>query len=98
MMPYTIIEIITFAGVLVLLFYVTQLISQMKSMKHSLDQITKKLILNDETVSNDAINNELRKLLLEGHDVKAVKLARESFGMSLLEAKQYIDALKLENK
>ncbi|WP_228548415.1 hypothetical protein [Sporosarcina obsidiansis] len=39
-------------------------------------------------------NDEIRSLILEGESVQAVKLARELFGFSLLEAKQYVDRLK----
>ncbi len=41
-----------------------------------------------------AINEELRRLIAEGQEIRAVKAARVAFGYSLLEAKQYIDGLK----
>lgn len=43
-----------------------------------------------------AINEELRRLIDEGQEVRAVKAARVAFGYSLIEAKQYIDGLKKE--
>ncbi|TDL31318.1 hypothetical protein E2R51_13165 [Jeotgalibacillus sp. S-D1] len=43
-------------------------------------------------------NEELRALIQNGKKVAAVKRARELFGLSLLEAKQYIDALEMNSK
>jgi ribosomal protein L7/L12 len=34
--------------------------------------------------------------LHEGKDVRAVKAVREALGLSLLDAKQYVDAIKKE--
>ncbi|MFS0673573.1 hypothetical protein [Ornithinibacillus sp. 179-J 7C1 HS] len=62
---------------------------RMKSMQYSLDQLTKQLGLPD-----NPINDELRELIKAGEDVKAVKKARETLGLSLLEGKDYIDKLK----
>ncbi|TWT04688.1 hypothetical protein FQV28_08790 [Planomicrobium sp. CPCC 101079] len=39
------------------------------------------------------VNNLLRELMEQGETVKAVKEARKALGLSLLEAKQYVDAL-----
>lgn len=50
------------------------------------------------TKVNDELNNELWKFLNEGNDIKAVKRVREALGLSLIEAKQYIDALKLKGE
>lgn len=44
-------------------------------------------------ISEPAINDELRRLVKEGKSVEAIKEARKAFGFSLLEAKQYVDAL-----
>lgn len=43
------------------------------------------------------VNNELRELLRKGKMVEAVKRTREEFGWSLVEAKQYVDALKAKS-
>jgi len=51
----------------------------MKSMQYTLDQFTKHLGLPD-----NPINDELRELIKAGEDVKAVKKARETLGLSLL--------------
>nr|WP_245203717.1 hypothetical protein [Ammoniphilus resinae] len=77
-----------------LLIVVSKLDSRVKSLKYTLTQFTKE----NNIPENHPINDELRKLINEGNDVKAVKKVRETFGLPLLEAKQYVDALKLETK
>ncbi|WP_017549010.1 hypothetical protein [Salinicoccus carnicancri] len=68
---------------------VTRLEQRMKSMQQTLDHLT------DQTeIPENPINDELRKLIEEGDDIKAVKKARETLGLSLLEGKEYIDELK----
>lgn len=67
--------------------------TQIKGIKYTLDQISKQV-----DVPENPINKELRQLINEGNDVKAVKRVRETLGLSLLEAKQYVDALKIEGK
>lgn len=47
----------------------------------------------DGEVTEPAVNDELRKLVAQGKSVQAVKQAREEFGLSLLDAKRYVDAL-----
>ena len=67
--------------------------NDIKGIKSTVDQISKQV-----GVPEDPVNEELRQLLDEGNDVKAVKRARETLGLSLVEAKRYIDALKQEGK
>lgn len=78
---------------LYLLSTVIKLTSRVKDLELKLVHISKQ-----SDVPESPINNELRQLLKEGNDVKAVKRVRETRGLSLLEAKQYIDVLKLEVK
>lgn len=99
-MEFNFIEILLlFIGVY-LLFLVGKIDSRInkidnhiKGIKYTLDQISKQV-----DVPENPINKDLRQLLNEGNDVKAVKRARETLGLSLLEAKQYVDALKFEGK
>lgn len=76
-----------------LVFTVIKLNERVKSMKYTLDLISKKI-----DIPENPINDELRELINDGDDVKAVKKARETMGLSLVEGKQYVDALKFENK
>ncbi|SFM43999.1 hypothetical protein SAMN05421832_102510 [Psychrobacillus psychrodurans] len=61
----------------------------MKRIQYTLDQLTKQYGLLE-----NPINNELRELIKDREDVKAIKKARETLGLSLLEGKNYIDKLK----
>ncbi|WP_274307183.1 hypothetical protein [Solibacillus daqui] len=89
---YIVIVLILFICIY-LLSTVSKLNSRVKGLEYTLEQITKQV-----GVPEYPINNELRQLLKEGNDVKAVKRARKTLGLSLIEAKQYIDILKLEVK
>nr|WP_245301522.1 hypothetical protein [Virgibacillus natechei] len=62
-------------------------------MKNTVDQLTKQVELPE-----DPINQELRELIKEGEDVKAIKEARKVLGFSLVEGKEYVDSLKMERK
>ncbi|MBM7602620.1 hypothetical protein JOC75_000590 [Metabacillus crassostreae] len=66
---------------------------RVKVLQYNLEQISKHLELPE-----NPINDELRKLIKEGKDIKAVKKARETLGLSLLEGKEYIDKLKIDDK
>lgn len=61
----------------------------MKRIQYTLDQLTKQ-----HGLPENPINNELRELIKDREDVKAIKKARENLGLSLLEGKNYIDKLK----
>lgn len=89
-MEFNLIEVLLlFIGVY-LLSAVGKLDSRIKGIKYTLDQISKQV-----DVPENPINVELRQLLNEGKDILAVKRVRETLGLSLVEAKQYVDALKL---
>ncbi|WP_339171594.1 hypothetical protein MKY51_10055 [Solibacillus sp. FSL R5-0691] len=90
-MEFSILEAVILFICAYLLLTVVNLNNRIKEMQSTLKQITKQTITPDHP-----INNELKQLLKEGADVKAVKRARELLGLSLLEAKQYIDKLKSE--
>lgn len=80
-------------SILLLIFLSARMIKlegHLKRMQYSLDQLAKQSGLPD-----NHIDDELRRLIEEGEDVRAVKLAREALGLSLLEGKEYIDKLKL---
>jgi len=87
MMEYIILGVL-FVIIFMLYDKLTKLEMRFIRMKATLDQIA-----NQVEVPEHPINDELRKLLKEGKDVQAVKKAREVLGLSLLEAKQYVDAL-----
>ncbi|SFQ39999.1 hypothetical protein [Salibacterium halotolerans] len=74
-----------------LLFSVIQLKGRVRGLNYMVNQ------LSSQTDTPDMpINHECRQLLRENKDVKAVKRVREALGLSLVEAKQYVDSLKLD--
>lgn len=92
-MDLNIIEIILLFLILYLLGITSKLEGQVKGLKYTLIQL-----LETTDPVDYPINNELRELIQEGKEIKAVKKVRETLGLSLLEAKQYIDALKREER
>lgn len=85
------------AGILVvggfyMLYKMSQLQEEIKGIRNKLEQMASQMNLPE-----NPINEELRELLKTGEDIKAVKVARETLGLSLLEGKQYVDALKNED-
>ncbi|RKD69695.1 hypothetical protein ATL39_3122 [Sinobaca qinghaiensis] len=80
----------------VLFLVVTYLLTRINRLEKRIKQMQIVLDRGDETPENSEalLENELRKLIEEGNDVKAVKMAREKWGLSLIEGKQYIDKLK----
>lgn len=89
-MDINIIEIILLFLILYLWNIVNRLEGQVKGLQYILNQVHKPM--------DYPINNELRQLIQEGKEIKAIKKVRETLGLSLLEAKQYIDALKREDR
>jgi len=89
----TIFEWFMLAAVIVLLFRVIKLESMLIGMKYTIDQIAKKV-----DIPEHPIDDELRELIEDDRDIEAVKLARETLGLSLVEGKQYIDELKADNE
>lgn len=92
-MEFNIFDVLILFICIYLLASVIQLNGRIKGLVYALDQISKQI-----DVPESPINNELRQLLNEGNDVKAVKRVRETLGLSLIEGKQYVDALKIEDK
>ncbi|MBR7554091.1 hypothetical protein ACFFJI_04925 [Allobacillus sp. GCM10007491] len=89
-------ELIIIGGLVVIIFLLITTVSsklnfletRIKSLKFTLDQVTSHV-----DVPEHPINEKLRVLLKEGKEVQAVKEVRQAFGLSLLEAKQYVDGL-----
>lgn len=67
----------------------TDLEKRMKRQQATLDQIASHLGIPERPVPA-----EVKRLLQEGQDIKAIKTVREELGLSLVEAKQYVDAIK----
>lgn len=87
------IAVVFFVVVVYLLIKISNLQEGLKGIKYKLDRIESQMNLPE-----NPINDDLRDLIQEGKDVQAVKLARETLGLSLLEGKQYVDALMAEDE
>ncbi|SEM17414.1 hypothetical protein SAMN04487786_1252 [Paenisporosarcina quisquiliarum] len=87
-MEYYII-IVSFLIVIYLSVKLEKLEGRMKRIQYTLDQLNKQ-----HGLPENPINNELRELIKDREDVKAIKKARETLGLSILEGKNYIDKLK----
>lgn len=67
---------------------INSLENQVKSLRDRVNQVA-----NQVEVPEHPINERLRELLKEGQQIKAIKEAREALGLSLVEAKRYVDGL-----
>jgi len=86
-MNWTIIGLISLI-VLFLIMKVYELQSRLKRMEIYLKGLETHIGLTEHP-----INNELRLLVSEGKRVPAIKKAREAMGISLKEAKEYVEVL-----
>ena len=77
--------------ILYLVFRVVALEGRLKQLQSSLSQVR-----DYPEIEEHPVNDELRTLIQNGENVKAVKRSREAFGFSLLEGKEYIDKLTNE--
>ena len=59
-----------------------------------LTRIQEHLGMTDAASSHILLNEQIRQLLADYQTVEAIKLVRETLGYPLLEAKQYVDAIK----
>ncbi|WP_027624647.1 hypothetical protein [Clostridium lundense] len=86
-MDYTIIGIILI-GVLTILSSIHTFQDNVTRMNSTLNKIAKQV-----GVPGLDIDSELRDLISEGKKVQAIKKARIVLGLSLVEAKEYVDSL-----
>lgn len=80
--------VVVLAG-LVISSHIAAIEKRMKHQQAVLNQIAQHL-----GVPEPPVHEEVKSLLRAGQDVKAVKAVREELGLFLLEAKQYVDAIK----
>lgn len=78
----------------VALIIIVYLLYKVVSLESRVKQLQSKLKLMKKQPVASEVDHELRDLIKEGKDIKAVKEAREVLGLSLLEGKEYIDRLK----
>ncbi|MFD3450196.1 ribosomal protein L7/L12 [Microbacteriaceae bacterium 4G12] len=79
-------------GILSISSSISQLDKRLKRTEDKLDQIARELGVSEQ-VGNEELNEELRQLVREGKKIKAIKKVREVLGLSLVDAKNYVDSL-----
>lgn len=87
---------------LILLIIVWQSVSQQlaklrMTQQQTLRELTRlqeHLGMNDAASSHSLLNEQIEQLLSNHETVEAIKLVRDTLGYPLLEAKQYVDAIK----
>ncbi|MFB1081908.1 hypothetical protein [Jeotgalibacillus sp. JSM ZJ347] len=94
-MEFNLIEIITLAAIFYLLSTVFRLEQRVKTLDDKVEQLSAHTDVTDDELHQE-LQDELKELIHQGKDVQAVKRVRETKGLSLVEAKQYVDTLKLK--
>lgn len=87
---------------LILLIIVWQSVSQQlaklrMTQQQTLRELTRlqeHLGMTDAASSHSLLNEQIEQLLSDHETVEAIKLVRDTLGYPLLEAKQYVDAIK----
>ncbi|MCK2157622.1 MULTISPECIES: hypothetical protein [Exiguobacterium] len=86
--------------ILLIMFWqsVSQQLAKQRIMQQQLlrelTRIQEHLGMTDAANSHTLLNEKIQHLLTDHQTVEAIKLVRETLGYPLLEAKQYVDALK----
>lgn len=86
-----------FSGIIILVIIyfsikISNLENRVEGLHYKLDTIKAQT-----NVSGYPVDEELLELLGQGEEIKAVKKARQAFGLSLVEGKRYVDNLKTDN-
>ncbi|MDP7981096.1 ribosomal protein L7/L12 [Bacillus sp. WLY-B-L8] len=87
-MDYLLLTAVIVLGIFYISGQLNNIHLRLKRTEDKLDRIAKHMELPEHT-----INEELRLLVKDGDKIKAIKKAREVLGLSLLEAKNYVDSL-----
>lgn len=90
-MTYTLINAMFLVALVYLIVSGIALRQRLHAVERRLQQVTKQL---PEAPIESPIEDELLLLLKQHQDVQAVKRVREVMGLSLIDAKRYIDTLK----
>ncbi|MDV2884531.1 hypothetical protein RYX45_05025 [Alkalihalophilus pseudofirmus] len=86
-MDYIILFILSF-----ILLSISTTDRRLKKIEYKLDRISEQV-----GVTGLPVDDEIRELLKKGQTVEAVKLVRDEIGLSLVEAKKYVDGLREED-
>ncbi|TFD99801.1 hypothetical protein [Jeotgalibacillus salarius] len=96
-MEFNLIEVVTLVTVVYLLSTIFRLEQRVKTLNYKVEQLSVHTDISEDELYQE-LHQELKGLIHQGKDVQAVKRVRETKGLSLIEAKQYVDALKYDVK
>lgn len=85
----SVVEVLILIVVLYILMTVLKLEGKVNGLKTRLAEISKHVGIKEE-----AVHPEIKSLVEHDEEIKAVKRARELYGLSLVEAKEYVDKIK----
>ena len=82
------------AGFLIVLGLYSKIVTLEKQLKAVKFQL--KRIMDGVDIPPHPVDDKVRSLLIQGKEIEAIKEVRIALGLSLVEAKQYVDNLKGE--
>lgn len=88
-------EWLIMGGLLMMILLITTVSSRINSLENEVKGLRNLLnrMAQHMDMPEHSVNERLRELVKDGRRVQAVKEAREAMGLSLVEAKQYVDGL-----
>jgi len=95
-MDIKVIWIFIIGVLLIFISYLNRLQEKVTNMNEKLKKIYKHMKIEDKF--EEAINEEIKGLILNGEKFKAIKVYRQHTGLGLKEAKEYVDSLSEEIK
>ncbi|MDZ5711012.1 hypothetical protein [Jeotgalibacillus haloalkalitolerans] len=95
-MEFNLIEIITIVVIVYMLSTILRLDQRVRTLNYKVERLSAHADVPEDELYKE-LHQELKGLLHQGKDVQAVKKVRETRGLSLVEAKQYVDALKSDD-
>ncbi|WP_291563921.1 MULTISPECIES: hypothetical protein [unclassified Clostridium] len=84
------------SGILIIILILEKTSNSKTALKIKIEQLENEILLLKKGEDKN-LDGEIRNLLNENKDVKAVKLVRETLGFDLLQAKKYVDNIKANN-
>ena len=95
-MDIKVIWIFIIGVLLIFISYLNRLQDNVANMNEKLKKIYKHMGIEDKL--EDLINEEIKELILNGEEFKAIKVYRQHTGLGLKETKEYVDSLSEEIK
>lgn len=84
------------SGILIIILILEKTSNSKTTFKKKIKQLENEILL-QKIGEDNGLDGEIRNLLNEDKYIKAVKLARETLGFDLMQAKKYVDDIKANN-